>query len=236
MPSMSPAPTAAAAPAPRRAAALPAGSRRAETSLGLRERKKIKTRQAIRHAAYRLFAEQGYDATTVERIAAAAEVSTSTFFRYFAAKEDVVLTDEYGPLMEQALLARPAGEPVARSLRAAAECLVRELPDDPAARGELLQRLVLVLRVPAIRARMGENLLALADLLAGALHRGTERPCAEELRTRVLVGAVLGACQQAMLQWAAGGGTEALPELMEQVFDTLAEGFGAAAPPPPARS
>ena len=74
----------------------------------MRERKKAKTRAAIQVHALRLFAAQGYDATTVEQIAEAAEVSPSTFFRYFPTKEDVVLHDGYDPLLLAAFQAEPA--------------------------------------------------------------------------------------------------------------------------------
>jgi AcrR family transcriptional regulator len=74
---------------------------------GLRERKKAKTRAAIREHALRLFREQGYSGTTVEQIAEAAEVSPATFYRYFPTKEDVVLQDDLDVLAFQTFEQQP---------------------------------------------------------------------------------------------------------------------------------
>jgi AcrR family transcriptional regulator len=78
----------------------------------LRARKKQKTRESIQREAMRLFGKQGYDQTTVEQIAAAADISPSTFFNYFPTKEDVVLYDAYDPVLASLLLERPADEPL----------------------------------------------------------------------------------------------------------------------------
>jgi AcrR family transcriptional regulator len=84
-----------------------------------RQRKKNATRDRIRASALRLFGEQGYDATTVEQIAAAAGVSHMTFFRYFPAKEDVALSDSYDPLLVGLLEQTPAGWPLIDRIRTA---------------------------------------------------------------------------------------------------------------------
>jgi AcrR family transcriptional regulator len=87
-------------------------ARSIEAPNGLRERKKVQTRLAIEDAALALFDEQGYDATTIEEIAARAEVSTTTFFRYFPTKADVVLSEhgEQLPALHQSILDRPPEE------------------------------------------------------------------------------------------------------------------------------
>src|SRR5579871_1515510 len=86
---------------------------------GLRERKKARTRAALREHALRLFREQGYQATTVEQIAAAAEVSPSTFFRYFPTKEDLVLQDDMDTRIVAAFEQQPPGLGPIAAVRAA---------------------------------------------------------------------------------------------------------------------
>ena len=86
---------------------------------GLRERKKIRTRETIRREAFRLIEEHGYAATTVEQIAEAAEVSPSTFFRYFPTKESVLLADDMDPLILDALEEQPADLSPSQAVRRA---------------------------------------------------------------------------------------------------------------------
>jgi AcrR family transcriptional regulator len=83
------------------------------SGIGLRERKKHRTRLSLIDAAFDLFLAQGYEATTVDQIAAAVDVSPRTFFRYFGSKEDLALdfTVEYEQLITTALQARPEDEP-----------------------------------------------------------------------------------------------------------------------------
>src|SRR5271167_1253240 len=91
----------------------------APTTAGLRERKKARTRASLREHALRLFREQGYHATTVEQIAAAAEVSPSTFFRYFPTKEDLVLQDDMDDRVLRALARQPPELAPLAAIRAA---------------------------------------------------------------------------------------------------------------------
>src|SRR4051795_1063289 len=96
--------------------------------LGLRDRKKIKTRETIRREAMRLIDENGYANTTVEQIAEAAEVSPSTFFRYFPSKQSVLLTNDIDRLTISALARQPADIPTMRAFRRALETTLAALP------------------------------------------------------------------------------------------------------------
>ena len=156
---------------------------------GLRERKKAKTRAAIREHAFRLFREQGYDATTVEQIAAAAEVSHTTFFRYFPTKEDVVLQDDMELLWLDALRAQPPGIPPVEALRASLhDAFARLSPGDLA---KIRETTDFALSVPAVRARMLDELARTIQVMAAAIaERAGRSPDDFEIRT--LAGAALG--------------------------------------------
>src|SRR5262245_33296845 len=110
--------------------------------LGLRERKKVKTRATIQEQAMRLFREEGDDQTTVEQIAEAAEVSPSTFFRYFPTKEDVVIYDALDPPMINAYRAQPAELSPIQAMRAAAREVFGNL--DPEQMAVLKERGMLI--------------------------------------------------------------------------------------------
>ncbi|MEU0564384.1 TetR family transcriptional regulator [Nonomuraea sp. NPDC005983] len=99
--------------------------------MGLRERKKEKTRLAILDAAIDLFLEQGYDSTTVEQIAGAVDVSPRTFFRYFTSKDHIVLWfhDQGEEIMLETLQARPADEPPFTSLAHALRAVLSNVAD-----------------------------------------------------------------------------------------------------------
>jgi AcrR family transcriptional regulator len=190
--------------------------------LGLRERKKLKTRAAIREAADRLIAEQGYEATTVERIAEAAEVSPSTVFRYFPSKEDIVLTDEYDRLTEAALRARPPAEdPLDALLHAVRESLVALAGEEESAR---VRRSTLVAEVPAVRARLTETMTDGSRRLARVLAERTGRGPADP-EVRVLTAAVTGAARETVVCWAEDGHRDDLLTLFDRTAAVLRGGL-----------
>ncbi|MFF0831901.1 MULTISPECIES: TetR/AcrR family transcriptional regulator [unclassified Streptomyces] len=189
---------------------------------GLRERKKIKTREAIRAATYALVGEQGYEATTIEQIAGRAEVSPSTVLRYFPSKEDIVLTDEYDPLLVRELRSRPAGEPWTDSLRYATDRVIDAMTrEDP----EVLRtRARLGVRVPAVRARMVESMSRTGRLLRGVLAERTGLD-PDGLEVRVYAMSLAGGMMEVYLAWAENGFEGDLRDLARRALDVLEHGL-----------
>ena len=189
---------------------------------GLRERKKAKTRAAIQQHALRLFAEQGYDATTVEQIADAAEVSPSTFFRYFPTKEDVVLHDELDPRLIESLRAQPPELGPLAALRRTVREVFGGLTEAEAA--SELRRNALVRSVPELRARTLEQYVSGLDMLTDAFaERLGRRP--DDVAVRALAGAVIGVGMAVIL-----AGEDEFVERFDAHLAQLEAGFGFPSP------
>src|SRR5947207_6260154 len=119
---------------------------------GLRERRKRLTAAELEAPAYRLFGERGFDAVTVDDIAAEADVSRRTFFRYFASKEDVLLADHFVQLarLREAMAGRPADEPIITALRNALLSLTSDFEDR---KEMIITRARLMRDTPSLQAR-----------------------------------------------------------------------------------
>lgn len=155
----------------------------------LRERKKARTRAALREHALRLFREQGYQATTVEQIAAAAEVSPSTFFRYFPTKEALVLGDDFDERVFEALGRQPADMPPVAAIRTSIREAVAAY--GPAEWAELREMSALAMSVPEVRARALDEMARTIDAMAGVVAKRAGRS-PSDLAVRTSVGAVMG--------------------------------------------
>jgi AcrR family transcriptional regulator len=170
----------------------------APVRLGLRERKKLKTQRLIQEQALRLFTQQGYDETTIEQIAEAAEVSPSTFFRYFPTKEDVLFRDEFDALIVQCLQAQPRDKPPLRAVRDAMRAAFAHVGAED--EEQFLLRYRLSMSTPALRARLFKDMMEAFDLLAQTLAEWRGRSPSDPA-VRTFVGAVTGVIQQAMIAW-----------------------------------
>jgi AcrR family transcriptional regulator len=172
----------------------------ADRPAGLRERKKARTRAAIREHALRLFREQGYYATTVEQIAEAAEVSPSTFFRYFPTKEDVVLQDDFDVLGMETFQSQPAEMSPIAAFRAATAQMISALTPEELDR--FRETTALTMTVPEVRARALDEFARTIEQIAVAVARRTGRS-PDDFVVRNLAGAVIGVIMSATMPWDA---------------------------------
>jgi AcrR family transcriptional regulator len=194
----------------------------------LRERKKEKTRQALEDAALELFAEKGFDGTTVDEIAEACDVSQRTFFRYYGAKEDVLFADGDERLEEMLgeLARRPLDELPLRAVQGAFIFSTTEYAQDR-------ERMVLRSRIfdgsSHLRTHKFERQLSWEEAVTAALvERDAMRPAGGGEPTahlRLVAGVALACLRSALHRWIEVGGD--LPGLVNDAFDYLVDGLAA---------
>jgi AcrR family transcriptional regulator len=187
--------------------------------LGLRERRRVRTKLLVQAEALRLFAEKGYEQTTIDDIAHAAAMSPRTFFRYFPTKEDVVLWDEYDDQPVASLLATHShGDPLVRLITTVRQMIANIHDRD---RDLLLARTKLSFRVPEIRARfldqqagsLGSAFPELARALGGD---------PDDLALRVMLTAMFAAMLVAVERWQRDDGRGELLDILDAAIAALA--------------
>ena len=160
-------------------------------STGLRERKKQQTRQAIHDAAMRLFAERGFDATTIADIAEAADIAPRTFFAYFPSKEDAVFPkyETAHAEFDRVLRERPAGTTALEALRTWVEKAAQEYIPAP---DQMLLEAKLRRESPAVAACDLRHTRQFERRLAEAVGEDLGEP-ADALRPRLVAAAATAA-------------------------------------------
>jgi AcrR family transcriptional regulator len=187
----------------------------------LRERTRHAVREQIAEAALVMFDEQGFEETTVDQIAAAVDISPRSFFRYFAAKEDVVLGDPmiYGEPVRAALAEHIKVMPIWDALRASFDSIVRVTEADP--EGTLRATRVMI-STPALRARSTEKhlawMLVLVPLVEDAL---TGAKADRGYRARAITLAALTCLDVTSSEWVLRNGTVGNGALLDEAFALL---------------
>jgi AcrR family transcriptional regulator len=188
---------------------------------GLRERKKLATKQALALAAMRLAVERGLENVRVEDITDAVNVSRRTFTNYFSCKEEAIvsLDADRAARAADALRERPAGEPLADSL---AEVFAHQHEAANRMDRNRIEPIRMMMSSPAVQ---GEYLKTLAEAegpLAKVIAERIGADPARDLYPHVLAGAVTAAVRAATGHWIATGGTDSLPDLIRQAVRQVA--------------
>jgi AcrR family transcriptional regulator len=198
---------------------------------GLRERKKLATRQALSSAALRLAIDQGLDNVTIEDITAEADVALRTFRNYFASKYEAVaaIGADRARRIGMSLLERPAAEPLWEALTHAV--LEHYEGTEQAPSRETMAALGRVLQTPAMRGEYLKVNFEMQNALAAAIAERMGTDLGADMFPQVLAGAVTAASQVAIRRWYAADPPEPLRPILERALRQLASACSAPAPP-----
>lgn len=186
--------------------------------MSLREDKKQRTRQALRAAAFRLFARQGFDATTADQIAAEAGVSRTTFFRYFPTKEAAVFgrSREIGEVFRRWIAERPPEENPLEAFEGALLALARETRANPDLARESIEMRAMLDRNPGLRKRHAEHIQEQIELIAQALADRDGTPVGVDHRLAAGVGFAVS--EEARERWHESDATLDAEDLLKDLF------------------
>jgi AcrR family transcriptional regulator len=198
----------------------PSAVTESEVPVGRRSRKRSQTKAALADAALRLFAEKGYENTTIEEITEVVDISSRTFFRYFPSKEDVLFTDvDHEPFLA-AIRAQPLDS---NDLEAVRDAYISMLPNVDSA---VTERTVLLKKAlestPALQGRNLQLQLEFRIVIAGALaqRRGLSEPDSATVLAAAIAQAVM---HLAFDHWATADGQSDVRDQLRTFF-ALAEG------------
>jgi AcrR family transcriptional regulator len=189
--------------------------------VALRERKKDQTREALAQAAFALFQDKGYEATTVAEIARAANVSRRTFFRYYSTKDALLFVEDSENLEHFRVLlgARENGDDDLAHIRRACLALAEGYMRD---REQILARARIIESSPVLGKQERQQDMswerAIAESLLSTRTPNQNSPLWER-RARMLGGAVFGAVRAAMAAWQENGGRGDLPRMIGEALD-----------------
>ncbi|HEX2704506.1 MAG TPA: TetR family transcriptional regulator [Candidatus Lustribacter sp.] len=186
---------------------------------GLRERKRVSAMRHIQQVAIDLFDERGFDAVTIEAVAAAAEVSPSSVYRYFGTKEGLVVRDD----ADRTLVASFAAHLVEHDVWDAVDLAIEDA--DPAGFEPVaalhLARMRLFHDVPSVRGRLLVEAADAIDELAGVLMSPTAKVPRSRFEARVVATALVGALVVAAQEWYAAGGAAPILDLARTSIDLV---------------
>ncbi len=184
---------------------------------GLRERKRTQTMLRVQHEAYRLARIDGYDGTTIETVAEAADVSPATIYRHFGDKVNVFVWDPLEPSAFAEIHIDPTKSAMAAVREGYSALLAQDLPISEA---ELLERVQFIFSHPQLRAGYEASVGAYREALADALYRGGFD---DPLVIDVVAAAVVAASVAAVDRWQRQNGDPPLHILLNRAFDALDE-------------